>query len=85
MSDESEYLRFERDTDAEAGLKTQVWLVVSRSSDVELGQIRWFGRWHQYAFYPEQGTIWNQGCLADVNWVMRRLMSERRGPQKERR
>jgi hypothetical protein len=40
--------------------------------DFKLGQIRWYGRWRQYAFFPCSGTAWNKGCLAEV----RRFLEE---------
>lgn len=78
MSDESEYLKFERDPGEEQGRTTQVWLVISRRHDVVLGRIAWYGRWRQYVFYPEPDTVWNPACLEDVNRVIKRLMAERR-------
>lgn len=70
------YLRFERAEHAETG-KTQVWLVLSRYGD-PLGVIRWFGRWRQYAFHPEPGTVFNPGCLDTITANVRLLMEQRR-------
>jgi hypothetical protein len=53
-----------------------------------LGRIKWFGRWRQYAFFPEPGTVWNPECMDDVTSVIKRLMEDRRlvasGVAKER-
>jgi hypothetical protein len=46
--------------------KTKIVSVCSRSSGELLGEIRWFGRWRQYCFYPERGTIFNHGCMGDI-------------------
>jgi hypothetical protein len=46
--------------------KTRIVSVCSRSSGDLLGEIRWFGRWRQYCFYPEPNTIFNRGCMADI-------------------
>ena len=43
-----------------------------------LGRIKWFGRWRQYAFFPESGTVWNPDCLRDVNDRIASLMEARR-------
>jgi hypothetical protein len=74
----SEYLDFEERPPVE-GRKTKVVVVRSAGSSAILGDIRWFGRWRQYTFQPERGTVFNQGCLATINAYMAALMEERRG------
>lgn len=64
---QSQYLEFELDLEASAGRKTEVWRIYSKRSGDLLGTIKWFGRWRQYAFFPEEGTIWNNDCLATVH------------------
>lgn len=60
---ESKYLEFRF---AEQKPKTKVWEVISKQHGFRLGLIKYFGRWRQYAFWPEAGTIWNHECLKDV-------------------
>lgn len=48
------------------GRKTKVWRVVSNEGGIELGQIRWFGRWRGYAFFPHGGMVFEQQCLRDI-------------------
>lgn len=50
--------------------KTHLWSVRSKSSGDILGQIRWYGAWRQYCFYPEGDTIWNEDCLRAVRNAM---------------
>ena len=40
--------------------------VYSKSQGSRLGSIVWYGCWHQYIFEPEQGTLFNVGCLGDL-------------------
>ena len=49
------------------GWKTALWRVVSLNGD-HLGEVKWFGRWRQYAFYPTQSTmtIHNPVCLRQI-------------------
>lgn len=62
---ESKYLGF-----AWAGLsasgKTEIWRVTSMSSGDLLGGVAWYGPWRQYVFEPEDGTVFNDGCLTDI-------------------
>lgn len=46
--------------------KTKVWNIISRGSGRLLGQIRWYGPWRQYCFYPTAETLFNVGCMGDI-------------------
>ena len=46
----SKYLEFEQ---IPYEGKTKRFEVISKLHDVLLGEIKWFGRWRQYAFFPE--------------------------------
>jgi hypothetical protein len=58
--------------------KTGVGLVRSRSTGHELGQIRWFGQWRQYCFWPAPETIFNDGCLRHITRVCAGLTAAQR-------
>jgi hypothetical protein len=73
---ETKYLRF---IDVEAfRQKTKIISIVNIHHDEVIGEIKWFGRWRQYCFYPSDNTIWNTGCLEDVYEVIKNLMNERK-------
>ncbi len=61
---ESEYLYF---TLIANKPKTRVFGVCSKSSDVQLGIIKWHGPWRQYCFFPASDTLYSRGCLQDIN------------------
>ena len=75
---ESKYLSFEDNPLLAEGKKTKIILVISKRHDDVLGEIRWYGSWRQYAFFPSVGTVWNPECLRDVNECINLLMAERR-------
>jgi len=58
--------------------KTNVYSVLSRSSGDFLGEIKWYGPWRQYCFFPAQQTVWSKGCLAEVNSFIQKLMDKRK-------
>lgn len=58
------YLRFE--LVRRPGRKTMTWVVVSQSSGVKLGEIRWHSPWRQYCFFPSSETIFNVECMNDI-------------------
>jgi hypothetical protein len=41
-----------------------------------LGIIKWFGRWRQYAFFPDNGTVYNVECLNDITIHIKELKNE---------
>ena len=72
---ETEYLKF---CFSHTTGKTDVWSVVSKKHDDVLGEIKWHGAWRQYAFFPNENTIWNRECLADVMNFISMLMETRK-------
>jgi hypothetical protein len=61
-----------------AGRKTLVWEVKNRIRNILLGEIRWFGRWRQYAFFPAKDTVFNVDCMADIAAFIKDRMEERK-------
>lgn len=53
--------------------KTSVWYCHSQSSNSILGMVKWYSPWIQYCFFPESNTIFNLGCLKDVDDFIRQL------------
>jgi len=58
--------------------KTDIWDVESKSQGSVLGEIKWFGRWRQYCFYPSPNTIFNPECMTDISKKIKELMESRR-------
>ena len=73
----SEYLTIQYAGDSPSG-KTSTWEVIAVRNGALLGVVRWFGRWRQYAFFPEPGTIYSAGCMADVEAFISEQMADRR-------
>ena len=71
--------------------KTYVWDVVknerskergARDADGmlhELGQVKWYGPWRCYSFFPEAGTLFEKQCLRDIAAFCEWAHSQRRG------
>lgn len=71
------YLEFE-EHQPQPPRKTIIVHVLSVRSGAKLAEIKWYGPWRQYAFFPEPATIWNPDCLAQVNQRIEVLMDDRR-------
>jgi len=66
----SKYLEFRL---LEQKPKTQVIEVISKTHPIRLGIIKWWSSWRQYAFFPENGTIFNVECLNDIQSYIKGL------------
>jgi hypothetical protein len=50
-----------------AGKKTRVWTVHPiDGANSNLGEIRWYAPWRQYAFYPTRNSLFERQCLRDI-------------------
>ena len=72
----SKWLRFENNHVSASG-KTLVFDVVAKDGGAILGEVRWFGRWRTYAFFPGDGTIYEPTCLRDLADFIKAQMSAR--------
>jgi hypothetical protein len=52
--------------------KTLIWEVMTQDGGKDpgggiwLGEVKWFGRWRGYAFFPEMNTIYEQKCMREI-------------------
>jgi hypothetical protein len=64
----AKWIRFEHVGQSESG-KTSIWRVVSTSAiGVLLGEVRWYGPWRKYSFFPNQhlALVFEKDCLRDI-------------------
>jgi hypothetical protein len=57
-------------------LKTKRWNCFNKKHRTYLGEVKWHPRWRQYCFYPDGGTIFSAGCMADIIHFVKQLMEE---------
>jgi hypothetical protein len=57
--------------------KTLEWFVRSKSHQDKLGEIRWYGPWRQYCFFPESEMVFSSGCLNELAEFMRENKDKR--------
>lgn len=73
---DSKYLIFER---VDPKDRKTAWVdVKGKRLGVPLGNIAWYSPWRQYCFYPYPGTVFNTGCMNDIQAVIQVLMDERK-------
>ena len=49
--------------------KTSVYSVISKSSNCELGEVKWHPGWRHYCFFPttEYETVYSDRCLKEIS------------------
>lgn len=72
-----DYIRIEKMPLAK-GRKTHDYHILNLSSGDLIGVVKWYGAWHQYCFWPEGNTVWNSGCLENVQDFLGKLKAERK-------
>lgn len=50
----------------EANRKTDIWTVQSRVGEMTLGQVRYYPAWRRFCFFPGPGTLFDAGCLKEI-------------------
>jgi hypothetical protein len=73
---ESKYLEFREISKLDK--KTKYIQVISKLHGFILGEIRWYGAWRQYVFYPAHDTLYNRTCLSEMSEYLNSLMNERK-------
>ncbi len=46
--------------------KTSVWSCRNNRSKEELGQVKWYGPWRQYCYFPTRQAVYNNRCLSII-------------------
>lgn len=77
MLEETEHLRFEYTGDSKSG-KTKLVDVWSIDSQSFLGEIRWYGHWRKYVFYPEYKILYDIGCMRTISDFIDKIMEDRK-------
>jgi hypothetical protein len=59
--------------------KTKIWRITTKGNEHSwLGEIRWFGAWRKYCFYPDGGTIFDNKCMLEIINFISDRMAERK-------
>lgn len=46
--------------------KNDAWTVGTRPKGAILGKVLWYSRWRKFAFYPVQGSGFDEDCLREI-------------------
>jgi len=73
---ENEYIIFE-ERSSQTGV-TKIIDLIAIQSKIKLGEIKWFGAWRKYAFFPNENTIYDKACLETITSKLNQLMEDRK-------
>ena len=62
--------------------KTATFEIRNKRSWDKLGDVKWYGPWRQFCFFPLAGTVWSHGCLYNIKDVIKKAMEDRRHVKK---
>lgn len=48
-----------------ANRKTPIYHIETHEG-IPLGEIKWYGAWRKFCFFPNKDTIWDNKCLSHV-------------------
>lgn len=60
------------------GRKTLTYDVRTKDTDFKLGEIKWYGPFRAYSFFPEAGCVFEVVCLGDIISFIKDLMEQRK-------
>jgi len=52
--------------------KKETWHCKTRSGNT-IGIVAWYGQWQQYCLFPEENTVFNSGCLENIQHFLGQL------------
>jgi len=67
----------------ETNTKTRLFSVKNKRSDFTIGYVKWYGPWRKYCFLPNGNTVFDAGCLADIQDFLNELMAEWKAERKK--
>jgi len=46
--------------------KTNRWAICADEGEIELGEVKWLGKWRCYCYFPLNDTLYEKQCLRDL-------------------
>ena len=70
MRTEYVYLAFVK---VESTGKTEKYMCLNKKSAGQLGEVKWYGAWRQYCYFPLAQAVYSSGCLTDISDFLNQL------------
>lgn len=83
MKTEYEYIYFSDITHKTA--KTKRFFINSNESHFCLGEVKWYGAWRKYCFFPTPNSVFETKCLSDIILFLNGLQNEWKAKQQEKK
>ncbi len=63
--------------------KTLRWEVVPLPRGAVIGEVKWYGPWRKYCFFPRSETVYEQVCLREIADFCEEETKRHRAAQRE--
>jgi hypothetical protein len=63
------FLSFQETVDTNQEKKTKTWWVIGHEH--RLGYVKWYSPWRRYVFFPQEGDLFDAGCLVEISNFLR--------------
>lgn len=73
MKTEYQYIKF---VEMIATGKTRRFTCHNIHENGSLGEVKWYGAWRQYCYFPTAQAVYSEGCLKDIADFMAQLKTE---------
>lgn len=80
----STYIKFVLVVSKSGATKT-VEVRSKRQDSIVLGVVKWFPTWRKYCFFPNQSTIYDEGCMRDIQSFLLLLNEQHRREVSQRK
>lgn len=67
------------------GKSTLKWLVSNKIHKVAIGEIKWYGAWRKYCFFPYAKTVFDAKCMKGITEFIDNQMELRNAERKSKK
>lgn len=63
--------------------KTQSWMVSNTEHHVAIGEVKWYGAWRKYCFFPHKDTVHDSKCLGFIQEFLDKVNADWKAQKKK--
>ncbi len=68
--------------DSNPAQKTRRFFLKNKENGFTIGEIKWYGPFRKYSFFPADNTVFEEQCLSDITTMLHNLEMERKNKVK---
>lgn len=76
MITEGQWINFQ-EFPPSSGRKLSIFSILTKQG-ISIGEVKWYGNWRQYCFFPDEDSIYDRKCMMEVINFINKLMEDRK-------